>query len=65
MMDEKAIARTAVYTAMETSELLGVSPDTLLRRTRSGEIRARIDRHNGRRVYVGEEIIRYIRRSCL
>lgn len=65
MMDEKTIVRTALYSARETSALLGVSPDTLLRRTKSGEIRARVDRHNGRRVYLGEEIIRYIRRACL
>ena len=61
MIEIGSISRSAYYTAKETQKLLGISRDTLRRRTSSGEILSHVNPRTGRRYYHGAELLRYIK----
>lgn len=52
------VAKTGKYSVQQTAEKLGVSRQTIYEHSEQGLIKYKY-RQNGRRVYLGSEIIRY------
>ena len=53
------LSPSAMYTIAETCELLGIHRDTLRKYTFAGSIRCGFRRCNGRKFYLGSEILRF------
>lgn len=58
---EPKVDKDGRYSAKEAANLLGVSRSTLARSVKAGKIKCGIRRSNGRRFYLGMEIVRYWR----
>ena len=56
---EPKVDKDGRYSAKEAASLLGVSRSTLARDVKAGKIKCGIRRSNGRRFYLGMEIVRY------
>lgn len=61
MNDIFAIPKTARFSATQVAEMLGCTIRTIANYRLSGKLRARVNRHNGRYYYTGEELHRFWR----
>ena len=60
-MDVMGLPKTARYSASQVAEILGCTIRTIANYRLSGKLKARVNRHNGRYYYTGEELHRFWR----
>ena len=55
---EPQVSPKALFELRQAAEILQVSPSTIVKWTAEGKIRAKIKRINGRRCWLGAELVR-------
>lgn len=55
------IAKTGKYSATAVAKLLGVTVRTVANYRLTGKLKAKVNRHNNRYYFTGEELIRFWR----
>ena len=61
--EEPKVALTGRYSTRETTEVLGITKDTLRKYRREGKIKFGVRKANGRPFYTGAEIMKLWRAS--
>lgn len=61
MIDVANLSKTARYTPTEVAEMLGCTVKTVGNYRQRGQLKARVNRFNGRYYYTGEELMRFVR----